>query len=208
MTEWGPDDNEAPQHGVRISEVVAGLPADGIFKASDVITHIGDEPLTNVANLIQVVQSHWPGERLQIRAQRMEDGKWVELDVVVALGGMDQLAGGGTFRPPQPPRDTIRFLQNVRRRHGPLVRMLARPTEPGRGSAAWIVREVARQRTQLAEHPKTSEQAVFVARWVTWLKAVDSKLGDRFLDEQRRAALSEAREALEAAIGQFGSESR
>lgn len=207
MKEWGPDNKEAPQQGVRIIEVVAGLPAHGIFRPGDVITHMDDEPLRISADLIQIVQSHWPGDKLQIRAQRPDDGKWVELNIVVTLGSMDQLTGQGALQRPPPLQDVNRFLQNFRRTHGPLVRTLARPAEPGRGSAAWIVREVARQRTQLAEHPEPNEQAVFVARWTTWLKAVDSKLGDRFLDQERRAALGQAREALEAAIGQFGSES-
>ena len=207
MVEGQPANDEAERVGVRIVKVLPGLPARFVLQPGDVVTHIGGEAMRDGADLIRVVQSHWPGDEIRVQALRHHGSAWVELDVVVTLGSMEQLLDREGWKRP-PGGDDLRYLEQLRRTHGPLRRTLIRPAEAGRGSAAWIVDEVARQRAQLTAHRDVREQAVLVARWTTWLKAVDSKLGDRFLDPDRRAALGRAREALEAAIEQFGVDGR
>jgi len=203
MMQWVSHDDEAPKTGVRITEVVAGLPAHDVLKVADVITHMAGEPMRVPEDLVNVVQSRWPGDDIRMQAMRPEGGQWVEVDVVMALGSMDKLAGPGPPKRRKAGRDEVRFLEQLRQAHGPLVRTLARPVAPGRGSAAWIEGEVTRQRARLGAHSSASEVRVVVARWNVWLKAIDSKLGDRFLAPDRREALQQTRDVLVAAIEAF-----
>jgi hypothetical protein len=200
LSEWRPQQATGPQTGVLITEVIAGLPAHEVFQRGDVLEHIDGEALGAVADLIGVVQLHWPGDLLRVQAMRPQGEDWVPIDVTLKLGSMDKLVGPGAPVVTKPPMDVIRMLARLRRTHSSLARTLVRPADPGRGSAAWIIREVGRQRAELASGQDQVKQAVLVARWTTWLMAIDSKLGDRFLDADRRKTLMQARMVLEEAI--------
>lgn len=205
MTKWLPDGSkDGPQTGLRISNVVRGLPADDFLRRGDVITHMDEVRLVEQRDLLNFVTAHWPGDRVRVRGMRPQVDEWIEIDREVELGSMAVLRSQGALTRREPVADERRMLTRLRRAHLPPVRTLTRPSGPGRGSARWIVEEVARQRAQLDAHPDAAERDVALARWRTWLRAVDARLGDRFLEPERRKELQAAREALEEAIAGDG----
>ena len=47
---------------------------------------------------------------------------------------------------------------------------------------------------------RTQAHAVAAARWRTWLKAVQMRLGDRFISDDKRARLEAAQHKLQEAL--------
>jgi hypothetical protein len=60
--------------------------------------------------------------------------------------------------------------------------------------------EVARQQQVLSRSTNADDLAIASARWRTWLKAVEMRLGDRFLTEDKRVQLERAQQVLQEAL--------
>jgi S1-C subfamily serine protease len=66
-----PDMAGGDPHGVRISGVRAGSPAEAAgLKADDVITRIGDLDVPDLQAMTTALRSHKPGDRVEIRVLR------------------------------------------------------------------------------------------------------------------------------------------
>ncbi|MCH2135133.1 MAG: PDZ domain-containing protein [Phycisphaerales bacterium] len=189
-----------PDAGLLVGRIVKGLPAHGLLQSGDVITHMDDTPMIQQIDLLTFVSQHWPGDEVRVRAMRPTDDGWEQVDRRVALGSMALLQGQGTLMRRNAPLDERRMLARLRRAHGPVARSLPQPLDPGRGSPRWIVLEVQKEQAALAARPDDQRRALAVARWRTWLMAIDSRLSDKFIGGARREQLQAARDALEAAI--------
>lgn len=97
--------------GVRIAELLPGLPAERVLQVGDRITHIDGKALVQMGDLQFMVQSKRPGERVQLSVKRAKvdgqghvlvdgDGREVmeELEIGIELGSAEALkAIGGRF---------------------------------------------------------------------------------------------------------------
>ena len=90
--------------GVLISAVIPGLPAEAFLEVGDLIVEIEETPISTSEDLISVVQSRKPGDRLRFTVRRPKrgalgideldaDGRPVSelLEFVIPLGSVSQL---------------------------------------------------------------------------------------------------------------------
>lgn len=189
-----------PHRGVLVKSITAGLPAEGVLQPGDVITKLGELHVTNPRDLVQYVQSRWPGTEIHLEAMRLQDGSWIEISVDLKLGSVEVFPEAERPRLPVVTDEQRRTVERLRRLHAPRSRAIGRPVTPGRGSAQWIVVEVARQQQVLSRATNADDLAIASARWRTWLKAVEMRLGDRFLTEDKRVQLERAQQVLQEAL--------
>lgn len=195
---------DAPDHGVLVTRITPGLAVDGLLFAGDVVTHLNDTAINRSSALVEFVQSRFPGAVVRIRVMRptVEQGElttWTAIDIEVKLGSIEAFARED--RPAVLVTDAQRRLvERLRRTHAPRGRVLFRTMEPGRGSPRWIASEVERTRAQLGDHPDATDKARAMAQWRTWLRVVESRMGDRFLSDDQRRSLEMAQDALQRAI--------
>jgi len=92
------------RNGVLVSAVIPGLPAEAFLEVGDLIVSIEDTPINNSEDLISVVQSRKPGDRLAFLVRRPKrggqgvdelgpDGRPVTelLEFVIPLGSVAEL---------------------------------------------------------------------------------------------------------------------
>ncbi|MBC24340.1 MAG: hypothetical protein CMJ32_10550 [Phycisphaerae bacterium] len=89
--------------GIEVMEVLRGMPAEGILRAGDRITHIDQQEVRINSDLIEIIQSMPPGHEVQLSILRRKpraperlqaDDRQQELaqmSITVALGSVDQL---------------------------------------------------------------------------------------------------------------------
>ena len=195
-TQFGPEG--PPPAGVLVASVTPGLPAEALLERGDVILRLNDTPLTTPRDLVGFVQARWPGERIEMEVLKV--GANEPRGVTMELGSMASFPEAQ--RPTAPLATDVqrRAVERIRRTHAPVRRAISPPDTPGRGSAQWIVQEVARQQGALATSTHEQAHAVAAARWRTWLKAVQMRLGDRFISDDKRARLEAAQHKLQEAL--------
>ena len=112
-----PPAQEGPE-GVRIRAVIRDMPAEGILKAGDLITHIEDEAIRTQEDLATIVQRHWPGDTIRFRVMResVQDGDEPDepllLEFEITLGSTKVLRAsnsGLSVRDPDYPQRKDRF---------------------------------------------------------------------------------------------------
>ena len=189
-----------PRRGVLVTSITPGLPAEQVLQPGDVIVRLGDQEVSNPRDLVQYVQSRWPGAQIHLEAFRPGEDAWIPIIVDLKLGSVEAF--------PEPERPLLpvvtdeqrRTVERLRRLHAPRSRTIDGPATPGRGSAQWIVVEVARQQQELVRSTNADAPAIAAARWRTWLKAVEMRLGDRFIAEAKRSQLERAQQVLQEAL--------
>ena len=189
----------APEGGVMVTALTPGLPAEHVLKPGDIITQLDDTPVHSSRDLVMFVQSHWPGSSIRVQALRETNRTWNPVAASLTLGSVDAFPESERPRLPAVTDEQRRTVERIRRLYAPRGRQVKAPQIAGRGSAAWMTQTVLAQRLELEEAPLDQREqltAVATARWRTWLKAVDMRLGDRFLDPVRREQLEGARAAL------------
>ncbi len=190
----------SPEGGVMVTALTPGLPAEHVLKPGDIITQLDDTPVHSSRDLVMFVQSHWPGTSIRVHAMRRSgDDKWNPVVATLTLGSVDAFPEAERPRLTAVTDEQRRTVERIRRLYAPRGRQVKAPQIAGRGSAAWMTQTVLAQRLELEEAPLDQREqltAVATARWRTWLKAVDMRLGDRFLDPVRREELEAARTAL------------
>ena len=129
-----------------------------------------------------------------------QDGGWTAISVDLKLGSVEVFPEDERPRLPIVTDDQRRTVERLRLLHAPRSRAIERPVKPGRGSAQWIVVEVARQQQALSHTTDSDDRAIASARWRTWLKAVEMRLGDRFLAKDKRLQLELAQQVLQEAL--------
>lgn len=189
-----------PIRGVLVMSITPGLPAEGVLQPGDVITRLGELHVNNPRDLVQYVQSRWPGTEIHLEALRPQDGGWTAISIDLKLGSVEVFPEAERPRLPVVTDEQRRTVERLRRVHAPRSKAIEKPVEPGRGSAQWIVAEVARQQQALSRTSDTDARAIAAARWRTWLKAVEMRLGDRFLAEDKRLQLELAQQVLQEAL--------
>jgi serine protease Do len=88
-------------HGVLVSEAIAGDPADKAgIRAGDVITQIGDKPVRTPHDLLFAVLAYEPGNKIAVHLVRKGETKTVEVvarqrdkkdSVATAIGGRQEM---------------------------------------------------------------------------------------------------------------------
>lgn len=118
------------QKGVLVTAVIPGLPAEKFLKAGDLIVAIDDAPVENSEDLIAIVQSRKPGDRLSFVVARSKrnprgmdelgaDGRPVteQLQFVIPLGSVAELDANGSVatstRLDERRRQKIRLVQEA-----------------------------------------------------------------------------------------------
>lgn len=124
--------------GVKILEVIPGMPAERVLRVGDVITHIEGSLLKSSDDLIDLVQTRRPGDVITMqvqRPQRDENGRFINdaageavtetLDLEITLGSVEGLHDP---RIPTPPSrldlERRRMLAAVVQRYGNKVQRL------------------------------------------------------------------------------------
>lgn len=101
-----------PGGGVRVSGLVAGMPAERVLQPGDIVLHVNGSDLADRSDLVRAVQSLPPGTEVKMkvrRAKRDPQGKPVvgadgreeneDIAVVVRLGSTDDLERGDPQQP-------------------------------------------------------------------------------------------------------------
>lgn len=98
------------QDGVRVVDLVRGMPAAEVLRVGDVIDHINDTPIGNSQELAELIQEMKPGAAVRLRVQRPvkdaqgrarrdDAGQTITepVDLTITLGSMEQLEQGERF---------------------------------------------------------------------------------------------------------------
>lgn len=134
----GAADAENPALGVTILEVIAGMPAEGVLRVGDRITHINNVGISSSEDLIDLVQTRRPGEIIKLRVQRPrrnDDGQVAQdeagepvldsLDLEITLGTVTDLHDPRTPAPPSRLEiERRRIIAAVEQRYGNQSRSL------------------------------------------------------------------------------------
>lgn len=100
MVQQGP----GGQPGIRVEDLIPGLPAEHVLRIGDRITHIDSRPVMQMSDLQFIVQCKRPGEKVQLNIQRPQvdaDGKFImdannqpvldPMQVEIELGSAERL---------------------------------------------------------------------------------------------------------------------
>lgn len=125
--------------GVEIMAVIPNMPAEGLIKPGDLITHIGGAPLRTQEDLARVVQRHWPGDVLPFRVLRAmpnvegAEVERVEVSFDLTLGSTDVLASSGSGMTIRDPGYSARLteVKVLQERFGPVPTRVSSPVVSG-----------------------------------------------------------------------------
>ena len=125
--------------GVEIMAVIPNMPAEGLIKPGDLITHIDGVPLRTQEDLARVVQRHWPGDVLPFRLLRPVpnveglEPELVEVVFDLTLGSTDVLASSGSGMTIRDPGYSARLTEvnALQERFGPVPTRMAAPAVTG-----------------------------------------------------------------------------
>jgi hypothetical protein len=125
--------------GVEIMAVIPNMPAEGLIKPGDLITHIDGIPLRTQEDLARVVQRHWPGDVLPFRVLRPvpniegAEPELIEVAFDLTLGSTDVLASSGSGMNIRDPGYSARLTEVsvLQERFGPVPTRVPAPAVSG-----------------------------------------------------------------------------
>jgi PDZ domain-containing protein len=79
--------------GAQVQSVLHGMPADGVLQVGDVITAVGDAPITTTDSLVQAVASHPIGDSLTLTVHRGDQDVSLQLTTAKAPDGNRPIIG-------------------------------------------------------------------------------------------------------------------
>lgn len=135
---------EGKPGGVLIRTVIRDMPAEGVLRAGDLITHIEEEPIKTQEDLATIVQRHWPGDTIKFRVLRDpvpggdENMESMLLDFEIRLGSTKALResnSGLSIRDPDYSERKDRLV-SLMQRHGVVPTTIPPPrarSVPGTG---------------------------------------------------------------------------
>lgn len=197
--------------GVRVVDLVRGMPAAEVLRVGDVIEHINDEPIRNSEELATVVQEMKPGTSVRLRVQRpvrdaqgrpRRDGAGETItepvELTIQLGSMEQLEQGERFAGNPVRVQTMvlreREMEAARLRNrfaapGSLVQVDGAAAAPRFTNFAALLERVedAIDRAESEDQPATVAQLEEVLRGIETLRG---RLGDPSVTERDRERLA------------------
>lgn len=201
--------------GVEVTAVIPGLPAEELIKVGDVITHIDGEQLNDRDDLARIVQSHWPGDPLQLRVLRTKraipdaDGNRpaepvVELlEIEIELGSTEQLRTNGRSNVLDPGRGQRSLkMRDLLQRHGAIPYSLSIPLTKGRGMSRIdqerdpIIQDVLRKLESNRAGISSTPMEQLRSEWALGVSMIDATLERKDISALQRARLEYRRGRL------------